>query len=194
MLAFTADVIKTDPKNAKGTVAYEGNERIAKIYHEDNKRKDAPEEERLAYRQEKIKPLVDDFFDWAKECVDKTVTEATYKALKYAINQEKYIREFLSSGIIPLDNSDAERSIRSFCVGKHNWHVTASSRGAKTSGILYSIAETTKANGLKPYEYFKYLLEQLLAHEDNIIDDVLRSLMPWSSALPDVIRENKIDK
>lgn len=53
MLACTADVIKTDPKNAKGTVVYEGNERIAKIYHEDNKRKDAPEEERLAYRQEK---------------------------------------------------------------------------------------------------------------------------------------------
>lgn len=189
-----ADVIKTDPKNAKGTIAYEGNERIAKIYHEDNKRKDAPEEERLAYRQEIITPIVDDFFDWAKEYVDKTVTEATYKALKYAINQEKYLREFLSSGIIPLDNSDAERSIRSFCVGKHNWHITASSRGAKTSGILYSIAETTKANGLKPYEYFKYLLEQLLAHEDNINDDVLRSLMPWSSALPDDIRENKIDK
>lgn len=183
-----ADVIKTDPKNAVGTVAYEGNKKIAKIYHEDNKMKDAPEDERLKYRQEHIKPLVDDFFEWANEYVDKTVTEATYKALNYAINQEKYLKEFLSSGIVPLDNSDAERSIRSFCVGKHNWHITASSRGAETSGILYSIAETIKANGLKPYDYFKYLLEQLLEHEDDINNDVLKTLMPWSNTLPDELK------
>lgn len=33
------DVIKTDPKNAVGTVAFDGNEQIAKIYHEDNKKR-----------------------------------------------------------------------------------------------------------------------------------------------------------
>ncbi len=35
-----------------------------------------------------------------------------------ALNQELYLREFLTAGRIPLDNSDAERSIRTFCVGK----------------------------------------------------------------------------
>ena len=116
----------------------------------------------MAYRQKVIKPLVDDFFEWAKEREGKVASEGTNRALKYAINQEKYLREFLNSGIIPLDNSNTERSIRSFCVGKHNWHIAASPKGAYTSGILYSIADTTKANGLKPYEYFKYLFEQLL--------------------------------
>ncbi|MBP3198070.1 MAG: transposase, partial [Butyrivibrio sp.] len=61
------EVIKADLKNAKGTIAYEGNEKIANIYHLDNKMKNAPEEERLAYRKEKIQPLVDEFFDWVKE-------------------------------------------------------------------------------------------------------------------------------
>lgn len=182
------DVIKTDPKNAVGTVAFDGNEQIAKIYHEDNKKKDASEEERLVYRQEVIKPLVDDFFEWAKEREGKVASEGTNRALKYAINQEKYLREFLNSGIIPLDNSDAERSIRSFCVGKHNWHIAASSKGAYTSGILYSIAETTKANGLKPYEYFKYLFEQLLEHENDIDEELLQSLAPWSDAIPEELR------
>ena len=182
------DVIKTDPKNAVGTVAFDGNEQIAKIYHEDNKKKDASEEERLAYRQEVIKPLVDDFFEWAKEREGKVASEGTNRALKYAINQEKYLREFLNSGIIPLDNSDAERSIRSFCVGKHNWHIAASSKGAYTSGILYSIAETTKANGLKPYEYFKYLFEQLLEHENEINEELLQSLAPWSDSIPEELR------
>ncbi|MBE5901588.1 MAG: hypothetical protein E7280_06745 [Lachnospiraceae bacterium] len=29
--------------------------------------------------------------------------------------------------MIPLDNSDAERSFRSFCVGKYSWHIAAAS-------------------------------------------------------------------
>ncbi len=35
--------------------------------------------------------------------------------------------------------------------GKHSWHIASTSRGAKSSGMLYSLAETIKANGLKPY-------------------------------------------
>lgn len=185
------EVIKADLKNAKGTIAYEGNEKIANIYHLDNKMKNAPEEERLAYRKEKIQPLVDEFFDWVKEYTGKVATESTQRALTYAINQEIYLREFLKSGIIPLDNSDAERSIRSFCVGKHNWHITASSKGAKTSGILYSISETAKANGLKPYEYFKYLLEKLVEIDGEITEELIRPLVPWSDELPDYVRAGK---
>ena len=49
--------------------------------------------------------------------------------------------------------NDAERSIRTFCVGKHNWHISATKAGVRASGMLYSITETAKANGLKPYEY-----------------------------------------
>ena len=36
--------------------------------------------------------------------------------------------------------------------------------GAKSSAVLYSLVETAKANNLKPYEYFKYLLEQIPEH------------------------------
>ena len=45
--------------------------------------------------------------------------------------------------------------------GKHSWHIIDSKKGAKASAILYSIAETAKANGLNPFEYFKFLMEQL---------------------------------
>ena len=33
--------------------------------------------------------------------------------------------------------------------------------GAKSSAIVYSIAETAKANNLKPYDYFEYLLTEV---------------------------------
>ena len=78
----------------------------------------------LDHRQSVVKPLVDDYFDWVKKILDTTVLDKaskTYKALTYSLHQEEYLREFLSNPIIPMDNNDAERSIRSFCVGKHNW-------------------------------------------------------------------------
>ncbi len=35
-------------------------------------------------------------------------------------------------------------------------------KGAEASAVLYSLAETSRANGLRSYEYFSYLLTELL--------------------------------
>ena len=114
------------------------------------------------------------------------------KALTYSVNQEKYLRVFLESAIIPLDNNDAERSIKKFCVGKHSWHIIDSKKGAKASAILYSIAETAKANGLNPFEYFKFLMEQLKEYPRNDVpEEDLKKLMPWSETLPDCCKQLK---
>ena len=47
------------------------------------------------------------------------------------------------------------------------------------------LCSIVKANGLKPYEYFKYLFEQFL--EDGVAED----LVPWSDKLPDEVRAMK---
>ena len=57
--------------------------------------------------------------------------------------------------------------------------------------MLYSIAETAKANRLRPYEYFKYVLESMLQHMDDRPEDYINDLMPWSENLPEDIREYK---
>lgn len=48
----------------------------------------------------------------------------------------------------------------------------------------YSLAETAKANNLKPYDYFKYLLTEIPKHLDDKNDDFCESLLPWSENLP----------
>uniref|UniRef100_UPI003FEF1C5F IS66 family transposase n=1 Tax=Bacteroides eggerthii TaxID=28111 RepID=UPI003FEF1C5F len=60
------------------------------------------------------------------------------------------MRAFLNDPELPLDNNDAERSIKAFCVGKHSWHIIDSVGGANASALLYSIAETAKDTGLMP--------------------------------------------
>ena len=72
-------------------------------------------------RQTVIKPLVDDFFSWARDC--KAIVDpssALGKAIGYALNQEKYLRVFLSDPNIPLDNNSAEQAIRPFTVYPRN--------------------------------------------------------------------------
>lgn len=63
--------------------------------------------------------------------------------------------------------------------------------GTKSSAIIYSIAETAKANNIKPYEYFEYLLTEIPKHMDDTDRSFLDDLVPWSEKLPENIRKPK---
>ena len=101
------------------------------------------------------------------------------------------LRVFLTDGDVPMDNNASERAIRGFCVGKKNWQMIDTINGAKSSAIIYSIAETAKANNLKPYEYFEYLLTEIPKHMDDTDRSFLDNLVPWSEMLPESIRKPK---
>ena len=126
---------------------------IQAIYREEGKLKELSSEERLVQRQVVVKPHE-----------SEVGTEKLREAFTYALNQEKYLRVFLTDGDVPMDNNASERAIRGFCVGKKNWQMIDTINGAKSSAIIYSIAETAKANHLKPYEYFEYLLTEIPKH------------------------------
>ena len=192
-----AEIVKTAAKGATltpaQTLAAEAVKRIDAMYHLDNKYKDSSAEERLDNRQQSVLPLVDAYFAWLKIQQTKSNSSTKLKeAVNYSVNQEQYLRCFLQDPQLPLDNNDAERSIKAFCVGKHSWHIIDSIKGAKASALLYSIAESAKANSLKPYEYFRHLLTELVKYpRGNVPEDVLVSLMPWSETLPDCCRKTK---
>ena len=50
--------------------------------------------------------------------------------------------------------------------------------------------ETAKANNLKPYDYFVYLLEEIPKHMEDTDRSFLDDLLPWLPNLPDGIRKN----
>ena len=61
--------------------------------------------------------------------------------------------------------------------------------GAESSAIVYSLAESAKANNLKPYNYFMHVLEEIPKYMDNASLDFLENLLPWSDALPEACRK-----
>ena len=201
---FFADAIKAlgkiNREAIKNSIGYQALIRIASIYKLENTLKDLTASERLAERQKSIKPLVEEFFAWAKErLADESVLPKgkTADGLRYAVNQEKYLKVFLKDGDVPIDNSASERALRTFCCGKKSWVLINSIRGADASAIIYSITETAKLNGLNPY----YYLEHLLTVMPNILSpkkedepqkmpdrSELEKLLPWSKDLPEKCR------
>lgn len=179
------------PKEArKGTVSYMAMKQIQAIYREEGKLKDLHSKERLEQQQAIIKPLVDAFFVYLKQ--NQTEVPGSGKlhdAFTYALNQEKNLKVFLEDGEVPIDNNASERAIRGFCVGKKNWQMIDTINGAKTSAMIYSIAETAKANNLKPYDYFEYLVEEIPKHMEDTDRSFLKELLPWSDKLPKHIRK-----
>ena len=79
-----------------------------------------------------------------------------------------------------MDNNYAEQAIRPFTIGRKNFVITESDKGAKASAIIYSLAETAKANGLNTYKYFEFLLTEMPKHLEDKSLNFLNDLLPWS--------------
>lgn len=186
-----ADVVKTmDKEAAKNTLAYAALRQIAEIYKIDNDLVELSPQERVARRKLLVRPQVEAFFAWVKEHRSDVPSQSeTGKGFTYCMNQEKYLKVFLENGYVPLDNNATEGAIRGFCIGKNNWHMIDTVQGAQASAIIYSIAETAKANNLKPYHYFKYLLQQIPQHMSGKDITFLDKLLPWSEDLPEECRK-----
>lgn len=183
------EALKLIPKSyQKESNAFLLMKQIQAIYREEGKLNDLSSDERLKQRQVVIKPLVDAFFAYLKT-IKASKKDKFGDAVGYALNQEKYLRVFLTDGDVPIDNNASERAIRGFCIGKKNWQMIDTINGAKTSAIIYSIVETAKANNLKPFNYVQYLLEEIPQHMDDRDCSFLKDLLPWSEKLPAEIRK-----
>ena len=193
-----ADAIKalgTKNKAANAqTIAGQALTKIGAFFNIEKELKSLTAQERLKERRKRIKPLVDEYFEWVKTTLaDKNLLlkGKTVKGLNYSVNQEKYLRVFLENGDVPLHNSASERCIRTFCVGKKNWVLIDSIKGAQASAVIYSLSETAKLNNLNPYYYFDYLLSELpkyLTYDaktdtvdtSKLNEATLKELLPWS--------------
>ena len=185
------EAVKALPKaKQKDSRAYLALTMIQAIYREEKLLKDLPAKERMIRRQLSVRPLVEAYFVWVRETLPKVPQKSkTWEGFNYSLNQEKYLKVFLDDGEVPMDNNAAEQSIRGFCIGKKNWVMIDTIAGAKSSAIIYSIAETAKANNLKPYDYFEFLLTEIPKHLDDTDRSFLDDLLPWSPSLPENCRK-----
>ena len=187
------DALKAMEKSSRSdSLSADALKMIAAICHADKQLKDLDPAERQIRRHKEVRPLVAAFFAWIhKTAEDNTVykTESTRAGIQYCINQEPYLKVFLTDGEVPIDNNRAEGTIRGFTIGRKNWMMIDTVSGARASAIIYSLVETAKLNGLNPYYYFVHLLKELpklkqFASEEEE-SQVMEKLLPWSEELPE---------
>ncbi len=127
-------------------------------------------------RQKKAKPILDEFEQWLSlRREDVPPKSLLGKAITYASNQWHRLVAYIDYCYVTMDNNMAENTIRPFAIGRKNWLFSGSPKGAAASAALYSLIETAKANGLEPYWYMRYLLENL---PDAMTEEDYKSLLP----------------
>jgi transposase len=129
---------KQPDSNAAKGVAY-----CDKLFHFEKQFALLTLDDRLEERKRLAKPVVDEFYNWVDglAALPKTLLG---KAVHYAKSQRKYLERYLLDGRLEISNNRAERSIKSFVIGRKNWLFANTPNGAKASAIYYSLIVTAR--------------------------------------------------
>ena len=169
---------KALPKGKKSPAITELLSLIQKLYGIEKGLKTQTAEHRKETRQRLSKPILEKL----KIKLEKKIQTIPPKsklgeAVAYSLKHWPGLTQYLNNGHLPIDNNGAENGIRPFVIGRKNWLFADTQRGAEASAKLYSIIETSKANGHDVYHYLGYLFKQLpLAKTEQDV----QALLPWN--------------
>lgn len=154
------DVRKASPKQS--SAANEVLLLIQKLYKIEEIISEEIIENRFKTRQEQSEPILKEIKTWLTENEKKYPPQGLMgKAITYAQNQWPYVMNYLKYGKLSIDNNFTENRIRPFAIGRKNWLFSDTQAGANASGMIYSILQTARGNGLDPYAYMRHLLTEL---------------------------------
>jgi transposase len=158
------DVIKAQGKNRKNRSADVALNYIKSLYRLEKEARLAEftSQQIFDLRQEKAKPILDDFYKWlSKKSLQTPPKGLLGKAVGYTLKQWDRLVGYLKDGTLQPDNNGAENAIRPFVLGRKNWLFAGTPKGAEASALLYSLIETAKANKLEPYMYLRYIFTKI---------------------------------
>lgn len=148
------------PDARKGSKVAEGFAMIEKLFILEAAFEDLTPEERYIKRLEQEKPVLDALLSWAKVTGKGLAPKTSHsKAIHYLLEQWEYLIRYLEDGRLVMTNNLAERSIKSFVMGRKNWLFSKTPKGANASSVIFSMVETAKANNLDPYRYLTWIFE-----------------------------------
>ena len=108
--------------------------------------------QRYELRLQQAKPILEELKIWLDKTIKTTSTQSELgKALDYMHLRWGELTAYLLDGCLEIDNNLIENLIRPFALGRKNWLVAGSPRGAHAGALFYSLIATAKANGLNPF-------------------------------------------
>ena len=169
-------------------IASEALERIASLYAVESEIRGRAADERRAVRQEKSRPIIDEFEPWlrAKLALISQKTKLA-EAIRYALSRWEGLTRFLDDGRIEIDSNVVERSIRPIALNRKNALFAGSDGGGEHWAVIASLIETCKLVGVEPHAYLADVITRIVnGHPNSQIDDLLPWAYPAAQALKDV--------
>ena len=126
------------------------------------------DEQRLAYHQEKIGPVMRELKAWIEEQFERRLVEPNSnlgKALQYWRTHCWELTVWLREPMAPLDNNPAEQSLKQFILMRKNSLFFKTEHGAAVGDILASLIQTCRLNGINAWDY----LVTLIRHKANAL-------------------------
>jgi hypothetical protein len=178
------DALKAIPEAQRTeSLAQEAVRKIGYLFHLEGQWENLDPESRYNLRLEKSKPFAEKLFAWLEK--QRVLPKcALGRAVNYALDQRRWLMNVYLDGRTELSNNRIENSVRPFAVGRRNWLFCNTVNGAEASAVTYSIIESAKSNGLKPFEYLEFLFETM----PNVTFIEIDSLLPWGEAVPENCR------
>src|ERR1700727_785369 len=134
---------------------------------------------RLEIRQARARPLINDLHRWFNKILTGLSRKSdTVAAIRYAFSRWLALTRYLDDGLIEIDNSAAERALRTVALGRKNFLFAGSDAGGERAAAIYTLLGTAKLNGIDPELYLRQVLETIADHPINRIHE----LLPWSLA------------
>jgi transposase len=135
-------------------------------------------DQRYTLRQEKSKPLMEEFKKWLDEMYSTTLPQSSLgKAMNYCIALWSGLTRFLDDGRLEIDNNLTEQEIKPFVIARKNFLFASSVDGANALCMHMSFIRTAKLHGHDPYHYYVKLLKSI-PHCKTLED--YEKLLPWN--------------
>ena len=147
------EALKTLPvKNREGTDAHKGKLYCDKLFDIERELANLSAEERYKRRLELAQPVMNEYYAWLISFKDLGKSLFS-RAVKYSLDQWKYLKNYLLDGRLELSNNRTERTIKMFVIDRKNFLFANTPRGAQASAVMFSIIQTALENKLNPFDY-----------------------------------------
>jgi transposase len=169
---YFVDAEDVDKKAADAALDFIG--RLYKIEELIADKKLADEKKR-EYRLTHSKPIVDIFFVWCEQQIQRhelTSKHTLRKALNYVLTRENELRVFLEDPQVPMDTNHLEREIRPITLGRKNWLFCWTELGAEHVGLIQSLVSTCKLHDINPSTYLTDVLQRISIHPASQVADL----------------------
>lgn len=146
--------LASDPDRAKVALAH-----IGALFALERTMVSTPARKRREIRQTRAAPIVDAFFQWCEQELQRVLDESPMaQAIRYARNQREALRRFLDDGRLPLHNNVSELNLRREVVGRRNWLFVGSDDGADVNTVFVSLLASCRMHDIEPLAYMRDLL------------------------------------